>query len=847
MHRPATGTLALIAIGTPANGRSSPGWISSAASSAPLRVHLDEGVDAVVEVVDPAQRGAHDLSGRDLPAADQCGELVDRLEHQVSSAHAAAAAYGKWTGHASNCRLHNQLTTYDPVMHRDLPRRSTRFRGSVLVLARRPAGAGFRQHAARALAARRRMPAVGRRGRDVARCAPACSRSRCGRPPRCSARRATLREAIDAGVRAAVEGRAPDAAAVDADRRLARAGRLAPRAGRGHRRQPGAVRARDAPSRRAGRSGWSPTTRRACSASRPSARACASAARTRARRASTTARPPAPAAGARWRCAATRTRAQTFREATCPDLKASSRSTPRSPSPTARAARCATAGSTSRTSSARCRSSRSGDCWWTASSSRGCRPPSRIRWPCGPPTRASTSRPRWRCWRRSGACAPLIDISDEQARDDLARASVMALSFVAQSARGVGRPPVPQREVDRAASIPERFLIRWRGEADPDHVKAIDAYWISAAEHGMNASTFTARVVASTGADVAAALSAAVGALSGPLHGGAPARVLKMLDDVERVGDADALRARRARPRRAADGLRPPRLPRRGPARRACCAGRRRRSARRAPRSPRCSRRRRWPSCAPASPTACSPPTSSSGRRSCSTTRGVPPELFTPLFTLRADGRLVGAHPRAEARGAADPAVRPLRRRGPAQAGARPRLGSQLVRILRQGLAAVLGHEQQVLEPHLAELVVPQPRLDREHVAGDELACVPAMPRPGSSWTSSPTPWPSENWKPSSSCSPGPVRSVRWPADSKTSQTSAVEFLAGDAGPHRLARALEPRAHEDLEAADGLARPRRPRTCASCPPSSPTPRRAATGRSRSAGSPAAGPEPASWP
>jgi citrate synthase len=133
----------------------------------------------------------------------------------------------------------------------------------------------------------------------------------------------------------------------------------------------------------------------------------------------------------------------------------------------------------------------------------------------------------------------LIDISDEQAREDLARVSVMALSFVAQSARGIGRPPVPQREVDRAESIPERFLIRWRGEADPRHVKAIDAYWISAAEHGMNASTFTARIIASTGADVAAALSGAVGALSGPLHGGAPSRVLGMLDDVERTGDAE--------------------------------------------------------------------------------------------------------------------------------------------------------------------------------------------------------------------------------------------------------------------------------------------------------------------
>jgi citrate synthase len=115
----------------------------------------------------------------------------------------------------------------------------------------------------------------------------------------------------------------------------------------------------------------------------------------------------------------------------------------------------------------------------------------------------------------------------------------MALSFVAQSARGPDRPPVDQADVDRATSIPERFLIRWRGEADPRHVKAIDAYWISAAEHGMNASTFTARVVASTGADVAAALSAAVGALSGPLHGGAPSRVLTMLDEVEQLGDAD--------------------------------------------------------------------------------------------------------------------------------------------------------------------------------------------------------------------------------------------------------------------------------------------------------------------
>jgi citrate synthase len=132
----------------------------------------------------------------------------------------------------------------------------------------------------------------------------------------------------------------------------------------------------------------------------------------------------------------------------------------------------------------------------------------------------------------------LLDIDAAQARSDLARASVMALSFVAQSARGQDRPMVPQREVDNARTIVERFMIRWRGDPDPRHVEAVDAYWTSAAEHGMNASTFTARVIASTGADVAACLSGAVGAMSGPLHGGAPSRVLHMLEGVEQTGDA---------------------------------------------------------------------------------------------------------------------------------------------------------------------------------------------------------------------------------------------------------------------------------------------------------------------
>ncbi|MDX6482065.1 MAG: citrate synthase [Gaiellaceae bacterium] len=132
-----------------------------------------------------------------------------------------------------------------------------------------------------------------------------------------------------------------------------------------------------------------------------------------------------------------------------------------------------------------------------------------------------------------------IDIDDEQAKEDLRRLSAATLSIVAQSARGADKPPVPEDTIMQGQTAAERFLLTWRGEVDEDHAKAIDTYWICTAEHGLNASTFTARVVASTGADCGAALSSAIGALSGPLHGGAPARVLPMLDAVAELGDAD--------------------------------------------------------------------------------------------------------------------------------------------------------------------------------------------------------------------------------------------------------------------------------------------------------------------
>jgi citrate synthase len=133
---------------------------------------------------------------------------------------------------------------------------------------------------------------------------------------------------------------------------------------------------------------------------------------------------------------------------------------------------------------------------------------------------------------------PILDIDDDTARENLAHVSVMALSFVAQSARGLGQPMVPQADIDQANTVVERFMIRWRGEPDPRHIEAIDSYFVVAAEHGLNSSTLTARVSASTGADVAAAISGAIGTMSGPLHGGAPARVLSMIEEVENSDDA---------------------------------------------------------------------------------------------------------------------------------------------------------------------------------------------------------------------------------------------------------------------------------------------------------------------
>jgi len=76
-------------------------------------------------------------------------------------------------------------------------------------------------------------------------------------------------------------------------------------------------------------------------------------------------------------------------------------------------------------------------------------------------------------------------------------------------------------------------------EPEEQHVRALNAYLVLLADHGMNASTFTARVVASTESDIVSAVVAAIGALKGPLHGGAPSKVLDMLQAIGTLENAE--------------------------------------------------------------------------------------------------------------------------------------------------------------------------------------------------------------------------------------------------------------------------------------------------------------------
>ncbi|MFF8193026.1 citrate synthase/methylcitrate synthase [Streptomyces bobili] len=126
---------------------------------------------------------------------------------------------------------------------------------------------------------------------------------------------------------------------------------------------------------------------------------------------------------------------------------------------------------------------------------------------------------------------PVYDIDADRRREDtLAAAAAVPTLLTALYRLGKGLGPVEPRE---DLSYAANYLYMLTGaEPEPERARAVEQYLISTIDHGFNASTFTARVVTSTGADVAACLVAAVGALSGPLHGGAPSRALDTLDAI---------------------------------------------------------------------------------------------------------------------------------------------------------------------------------------------------------------------------------------------------------------------------------------------------------------------------
>lgn len=134
---------------------------------------------------------------------------------------------------------------------------------------------------------------------------------------------------------------------------------------------------------------------------------------------------------------------------------------------------------------------------------------------------------------------PVYDLDADRRREDaLAACAAVPTLLSALYRLGQGLDPVEPRE---DLSYAANYLYMMTGSLpEPDRVRAIEQYLISTVDHGFNASTFTARVVASTGADIAASLVAAVGALSGPLHGGAPSRALDTLDAIGSPDRIDA-------------------------------------------------------------------------------------------------------------------------------------------------------------------------------------------------------------------------------------------------------------------------------------------------------------------
>lgn len=132
---------------------------------------------------------------------------------------------------------------------------------------------------------------------------------------------------------------------------------------------------------------------------------------------------------------------------------------------------------------------------------------------------------------------PLYDLDEDRRLDDaIAFGASTPVLVGALWRRGRGKAALPALD---GRGVVANYLYQVTGtEPDEATERALTAYLIAVMDHGFNASTFTARVIASTGADAAACLVGALGALTGPLHGGAPSRAL---DGLDAVGSLDRI------------------------------------------------------------------------------------------------------------------------------------------------------------------------------------------------------------------------------------------------------------------------------------------------------------------
>jgi len=131
------------------------------------------------------------------------------------------------------------------------------------------------------------------------------------------------------------------------------------------------------------------------------------------------------------------------------------------------------------------------------------------------------------------------DIDAETLRRQATRLCALVPTLLTAAYRiSAGLEPVPPR-ADLASAANYLWMLTGQ-EPSTEHAGAVEQYLMLTIDHGFNSSTFTARVITSTGADLAAAICGAIGALSGPLHGGAPSRALDMLDAIGTPDRADA-------------------------------------------------------------------------------------------------------------------------------------------------------------------------------------------------------------------------------------------------------------------------------------------------------------------